>query len=151
EEAEAFFKKPKVQPEVESQPAKTEQAEARTEAPKAKTQAEGALGKPPAFPRRFGVAAKPAEPKPAPKLKQAQDGPSILNTPLSQIKPVPQARQADVGKVGQADKKPVIGWPQEWPEAPKASVGARAFERLLYPPGLLGHAVQYVVDTSALP
>jgi hypothetical protein len=66
-------------------------------------------------------------------------------------KPVVGRPDIDIGKIGHDDKKPVIGWPKHWPEAPNAPVDASAFERLLYPPGLLGHAVQYVVDTSQLP
>jgi hypothetical protein len=53
-----------------------------------------------------------------------------------------------VAKQGFIDKGPVIGWPKEWPEAPLPPPGA---DKLLYPPGLLGHAVQYVFDTAPLP
>jgi hypothetical protein len=48
-------------------------------------------------------------------------------------------------------KGPVIGWPKEWPEAPLAPPSATEFEKLLYPPGLLGHSIQYVMDTAGLP
>jgi hypothetical protein len=38
-----------------------------------------------------------------------------------------------------------------WPEAPLPPKGATALERLTYPRGLLGHAVQYIYDTMNLP
>lgn len=41
--------------------------------------------------------------------------------------------------------------PATWPDAPVPPASAQGFERLTYPRGLLGHAVQYVVDTAALP
>jgi hypothetical protein len=47
--------------------------------------------------------------------------------------------------------EPVIGWPKGWPEAPLPFPEAQGFERLLYPIGLLGHAVQFVMDTAPLP
>src|SRR5262249_2538876 len=79
-------------------------------------------------------------PKPQPAKPAIED---ILTSALS--KSAPGARQVPDGK------GPVIEWPEGWPEAQKAPAMASAFERLLYPPGLLGHAVQYIVDTSPLP
>jgi hypothetical protein len=38
-----------------------------------------------------------------------------------------------------------------WPDAPEPPTSSSALERLTYPRGLLGHAVQYIYDTSALP
>jgi len=38
-----------------------------------------------------------------------------------------------------------------WPEPPKPPKDASDYERLLYPPGLLGHVVQYIYDTDPLP
>jgi hypothetical protein len=39
----------------------------------------------------------------------------------------------------------------KFPPAPEAPVGAVGIQRLTYPCGLLGHVVQYFVDTAALP
>jgi hypothetical protein len=38
-----------------------------------------------------------------------------------------------------------------WPDAPTAPDGVSKIEALTYPRGLLGHVVQYIYDTSALP
>ena len=38
-----------------------------------------------------------------------------------------------------------------WPEAPLAPADCVEIDRLTYPRGLLGHVVQYIVDTAALP
>jgi hypothetical protein len=38
-----------------------------------------------------------------------------------------------------------------WPDAPTAPPDATDLERLTYPHGLLGHVVQYIVDTAQLP
>jgi hypothetical protein len=38
-----------------------------------------------------------------------------------------------------------------WPEAPLPPFGATDLERLTYPRGLLGHAVQYIYDTARYP
>jgi hypothetical protein len=38
-----------------------------------------------------------------------------------------------------------------WPEAPLPPAGATDLERLTYPRGLLGHAVQYIYDTARYP
>jgi hypothetical protein len=38
-----------------------------------------------------------------------------------------------------------------WPEPPTAPANAVGFDRLTYPRGLLGHVVQYIFDTAALP
>jgi len=74
--------------------------------------------------------------------------------------PVTQLKRQDSDKPKEREKpkvrgrvrgEPVIGWPKEWPEAPLPPADATGFERLLYPRGLLGHAVQYVMDTAALP
>jgi hypothetical protein len=40
---------------------------------------------------------------------------------------------------------------EKWPEAPLPPPGATELERLAYPRGLLGHVVQYIVDTDRLP
>jgi hypothetical protein len=39
----------------------------------------------------------------------------------------------------------------DWPDAPKAPDGVSAEERLLYPPGLLGHVMQHIIDTDMYP
>jgi hypothetical protein len=41
--------------------------------------------------------------------------------------------------------------PADWPEPPKPPPGATELERLTYPPGLLGHVVQYIYETDRLP
>jgi hypothetical protein len=38
-----------------------------------------------------------------------------------------------------------------WPEAPLPPPDATSEERLLYPPGLLGHVVQHIIDTDMYP
>jgi hypothetical protein len=38
-----------------------------------------------------------------------------------------------------------------WPDAPQPPSDATAAERLLYPPGLLGHVVQHIVDCDMFP
>jgi hypothetical protein len=50
-------------------------------------------------------------------------------------------------------KKPKVQLKEEkkWPDAPSAPESASELERLTYPPGLVGHAVQYMVDTARLP
>src|SRR5262245_49056211 len=78
-------------------------------------------------------AARPVEAKPW--IRQFPKKPSVAAKPQPKAEPKPK-------KVGVSGKEPTIGWPKEWPEAPKAPADVRGFERLLYPPGLLGHAVQ---------
>jgi hypothetical protein len=58
--------------------------------------------------------------------------------PTARVETAPEAKVAAV---------PV----SPWPDAPEPLAGASALERLTYPRGLLGHAVQYIYDTSALP
>ena len=49
------------------------------------------------------------------------------------------------------DRGPITKWLEEWPAAPLPPPDAQGLERLLYPRGLLGHAVQFVMDTAPLP
>jgi len=69
------------------------------------------------------------------------------------LKPTPQPKPAPAPekKAAILDRSTVTRWPKEWPEPPAPPANAIAYERLLYPPGLLGHAVQYIVDTAPLP
>jgi hypothetical protein len=50
-------------------------------------------------------------------------------------------------------KKPSVQLKEEkqWPDAPSVPEDASELDRLTYPPGLIGHAVQYMVDTARLP
>jgi hypothetical protein len=50
-------------------------------------------------------------------------------------------------------KKPAVQLKEEkqWPDAPSVPEDASELNRLTYPPGLVGHAVQYMVDTARLP
>jgi hypothetical protein len=59
--------------------------------------------------------------------------------------------EGDEGDEGEELGQGMLEWPKEWPKAPLPPEGAVGFERLLYPKGLLGHAIQYVVDTAGLP
>jgi len=65
-------------------------------------------------------------------------------------KPTP-APEEEPRKAAILDRGPTIRWPKEWPEPPSPPPSAQGYERLLYPPGLLGHAVQYIIDTAPLP
>jgi hypothetical protein len=72
-------------------------------------------------------------------------------TPASAPKPKSAPKSEPEKKVTIFDRGPTIKWPKEWPEPPLPPPNASAYERLLYPPGLLGHAVQFVMDTAGLP
>ena len=50
-------------------------------------------------------------------------------------------------------KKPTVQLKEEkpWPDAPSVPEDASELDRLTYPAGLLGHAVQYMIDTARLP
>jgi hypothetical protein len=88
---------------------------------------------------KASVEAQRTEPRPQEeKSKKAAVAGSagILDMPTSEIR-----RKGE----------PVIGWPKEWPEPPPPPLGTQGPERLLYPKGLLGHAVQFVMDTAGLP
>jgi len=65
-------------------------------------------------------------------------------------KPTP-APEEEPRKAAILDRAPTLRWPKEWPEPPSPPPSAQGYERLLYPPGLLGHAVQYIIDTAPLP
>jgi hypothetical protein len=64
---------------------------------------------------------------------------------------VPVTELERPAELRKSDKPKDRGWPRHWPEAPLPPANAVGFERLLYPRGLLGHAVQYVMDTAPLP
>ena len=87
--------------------------------------------------RNLGAAPTP-KPAPIPKPKPAP-------------RPEEEPKKAAVRRRGVLDKEPITEWPSEWPEPPTPPPGAQGFDRLLYPRGLLGHAVQYVMDTAPLP
>jgi hypothetical protein len=71
-----------------------------------------------------------------------------LIEPIVEPEPKPEPIKPATRRV---DKGPLLHWPDSWPEAPLPPANATAFERLLYPRGLLGHCVQYIIDTSPLP
>jgi hypothetical protein len=71
-------------------------------------------------------------------------GDDVYDVPVSQLN--------KSAKKGRVRGEPVIGWPREWPEPPSPPAWAQGTpEVLLYPGGLLGHAVQFVMDTAGLP
>jgi hypothetical protein len=74
---------------------------------------------------------------------------NLGSTPKPQ--PAPKPAESRKAAVDVLDKRPTTKWPEEWPEAPLPPADAQGFERLLYPRGLLGHAVQFVMDTAPLP
>jgi hypothetical protein len=74
--------------------------------------------------------AAPATPEPA------QSG-SLLDVPFGRDVPSVPA--------------PLPAVTEAWPEAPLPPDGATELERLTYPRGLLGHAVQYIVDADRVP
>ncbi len=89
---------------------------------------------------------KPTEREPerfkAREAQQAQVSGDDYNVPVSKLKKQDKKQ----------DAKAVTGWPREWPEAPLPPGWAQGtIEALLYPRGLLGHAVQYIMDTAPLP
>ncbi len=63
----------------------------------------------------------------------------------------PEVGKAADAFVPQAVKSKPGPAERSWPEPPTAPDNAFGFERLTYPRGLLGHVVQYIVDTAALP
>jgi hypothetical protein len=92
---------------------------------------------------------KPERPKEVVKPKPFPS----QNLGQSTSKPQPAPKPAEPRKTAADifDKRPTTKWPEEWPAAPLPPSDARGFERLLYPRGLLGHAVQFVMDTAPLP
>jgi hypothetical protein len=74
-------------------------------------------------------ATAPAEPKP-------EEEPGPEPAPKPEPKPEPDEGEAAHGP---------------WPQPPRPPEDATAYERLLYPPGPLGHVVQCMYDTSGLP
>jgi hypothetical protein len=91
------------------------------------------------------VEAPKIEPGPEPRLRRLGEKPQAK---MEAKASAPEAKPAVVKPSLFIDKGPVIGWPKEWPDAPLPPPGA---DKLLYPPGLLGHATQYVFDTAPLP
>ena len=88
------------------------------------------------------------------KLEKASTAKRLVAaTPKPVLKPTPQPKPAPAPekKAAILGRSTVTRWPKEWPEPPAPPANAIAYERLLYPPGLLGHAVQYIVDTAPLP
>jgi hypothetical protein len=61
------------------------------------------------------------------------------------------ARKATVAKFIEAAKPKKEEAQGEWPDAPTPPANATALERLTYPAGLLGHVVEYIRATAALP
>ena len=98
---------------------------------------------------------RPASPTARPTVRRpVAAAPKPKPTPQPQPQPQPQPKptpEEEPRKAAVLDKGPTIRWPKEWPEPPLPPPSAQGFERLLYPPGLLGHAVQFVMDTAGLP
>lgn len=75
-------------------------------------------------------------------ITQAQRGEALLTEVRKPEEARPEPEPVPTAKVAPA---------QPWPDAPSAPADATAFERLLYPRGLLGHVVQYIYETDGLP
>jgi hypothetical protein len=84
------------------------------------------------------VVSFPAKKEEKPK-KQSGD---LLDQPLTTVSPPEPKPRVEV-------VKPSLF--EVFREAPKAPPNTIGPERLLYPPGLVGHCVQYMIDTSSLP
>ena len=118
---------------------------------KAREQSEAAAEEP-----AVGRMRRPGDPRPktfkeaVAEIKAVQEAKGIRSA--GQAKAASAAPILDRRVDGQPkiDPGPKID-PTAWPEAPVAPVGASELDRLTYPRGLLGHAVQYVEDTSPLP
>ena len=96
--------------------------------------------------RKKEALAEKAEPA-KPGAEFAGDlGAALAN--VAEPKPEEVAAPAIVTKPARG---PFLRWAEKLPEAPKAPPDATDLERLTYPHGLLGHVVQYIVDTAQLP
>jgi hypothetical protein len=115
----------------------TEKLEAAAILPNPAEEAKPVIKEKPSTRRNLGAAPTP-KPAPIPKPQPAP-------------RPEEEPKKAAVRRPGVLDKGPITKWPSEWPEAPTPPPGAQGFDRLLYLRGLLGHAVQYVMDTAPLP
>jgi hypothetical protein len=145
--AEAAFKNPAMQPEVaEAQPYQFTKRKLIETAPKEERKAAG------------------ADPEPEPDAKpsaedfkdalnaaivQAQRGEALL-TEVTKPREAEPEREAPTAKA-EAAPEPKVAPSRAWPDAPSAPADATAYERLLYPRGLLGHVVQYILDTDRRP
>jgi hypothetical protein len=134
---EEAFKKEKPAPGVDP-----EEVKAWLAAEAAKTEASFAA-------KLDAATARLAKPKAkAEKVKaalEAGDSTSLLDCPLDFPKELIGAVAAPAPKAQPEPKA------ETWPEAPLPPAGATELERLTYPRGLLGHVVQYIVDTDRLP
>jgi hypothetical protein len=105
------------------------------------------------------VAAKRAKPAPKADLKDKLEAATAKQ---AKAKAAPEAKaiaekvKAVMGEVAEPappKAKPKVAPAPSvgWPEAPLPPPNATSEERLLYPPGLLGHVVQHIIDTDMYP
>ena len=101
------------------------------------------------FERRLGgakPAANGAEPEVADALQAATAELTERAKPkLPESKPKPKEAKAPEADPANGPKA------KAWPDTPQPPDGATELEKLTYPHGLLGHVVQYIVDTAQLP
>jgi hypothetical protein len=71
--------------------------------------------------------------------------------PEAKAKPAAKPEKAKPEQIAVAAPKVKVAPAQGWPEAPQPPANASPEQRLLYPPGLLGHVVQHIIDTDTYP
>jgi hypothetical protein len=84
------------------------------------------------------------------KMEEAKRREQIAEKVKAIVEEVPQALEAPA-VITQPAESPIFHWAEKLPEPPKAPPGATAFERLTYPPGLLGLAADHAYHCTETP